>query len=196
MWRFCGKLVNRLCISQLKPRPPDPRGIEGDSGDLTRPMWGFNTHLKTYCPRGVVELTRCLFNPGHKRGFNAHAFLEAGTATGNCILLFFRNSCLRASTPFEICGTVEVLRSSIVVFLNLAKCDVQCSDKVTVILIYRYTDMEVHACIGRYKRSNCSNKGKQHLHMHIIIWTSCGSDLLCTSREGKWPGDTQMSFSK
>ena len=35
----------------------------------------------------------------------------------------------------------------------------------------------MHACIWRYKRSNCSNK----------IWT-------CTAREGKWPGDTQMPF--
>ena len=50
-------------------------------------------------------------------------------------------------------------------------------------------------CIGRYKCSNCSNiKGNS-------IWTStspceqitsCGSDFLCTSREGRWPGDTQM----
>ena len=83
---------------------------------------------------GAVELTRCLFHPGHKGGFNAHAFLKAGTARGNCIPLFFRNSCLRASTPFEICGSVEVLRSSITVFLNLAEC-MQSSDKVTGIFI-------------------------------------------------------------
>ena len=81
-----------------------------------------------------MELTRCLYYPGHKRGFNAHAFLESGTARENCIFLFFRNSCLRASTPFEICGSVEVLRSSIIVFLNLAEC-MQCSDKVTGIFI-------------------------------------------------------------
>ena len=81
-----------------------------------------------------MELTRCLFHPGHKRGFNAHAFLEAGTARENCIFLFLRDSSLRASTPFEICGSVEVLRSSIIVFLNLAEC-MQCSDKVTGIFI-------------------------------------------------------------
>ena len=39
----------------MKPRPPDPRGIAGDSGDLTRLMRGFNTHLTTCCPRGAVE---------------------------------------------------------------------------------------------------------------------------------------------
>ena len=101
---------------------------------------------------------------------------------------------------YEICGFFEVSRSSIIAFLNLA--DVTCS--VLIILIsdrysYRYTEMEVHACIGRYKRSNYSNiKGNN-------IWTStspceqitlCGSDFLCTSREGRWPGDTQMPFSK
>ena len=78
-----------------------------------------------------MELTRCLFYPGRKRGFDGHAFLEAGTATANCILLRFRNSCLRASTLFEIRGSVEVFRSSFIVFLNLAECDTQCSDKVT-----------------------------------------------------------------
>ena len=66
---------------------------------------------------------------------NAQAVLEEGTATGNCVLLFFRNNCLRASTPFEICGPVEVFRSSIILFLNLAECDMQCSDKVTDIFI-------------------------------------------------------------
>ena len=65
-----------------------------------------------------------------------HAILEAGTTTGNCILLFFRkSSCLRASTPFEICGSVQVFRISIIVFLNLAECDMQCSDKVIGIFI-------------------------------------------------------------
>ena len=62
-----------LCISQLKLRPPDPRGIAGDSGDLTRLMRGFNTQLTTCCPRGAVELTRYSFDPGHERGFNTHA---------------------------------------------------------------------------------------------------------------------------
>ena len=57
----------------MKPRPPDPRGIAGDSGDLTRLMRGFNTHLTTCCPRGAVELTRYSFDPGHERGFNTHA---------------------------------------------------------------------------------------------------------------------------
>ena len=83
-------------------------------------------------PRGAVELTGCLFHPGNGRGFNAHAFfffLEAETTAKNCILLFFRNSCLRASTPFAISRSVEVFRSSIVVFLNFAECDMQCTDK-------------------------------------------------------------------
>ena len=87
-----------------------------------------------HSPRGAVELTRCLFHPGHKRGYNAHAFLEEGTARENCILLFLRNSSLRASTPFEICGSVKVSRSSIIVFLNLGEW-LQCSDKVTGIFI-------------------------------------------------------------
>ena len=64
---------------------PDPRGIAGDSGDLTQLMRGFNTHLTTCCPPGggggAVELTRCLFHPGHKRGFNAHIF-ESGDSNG------------------------------------------------------------------------------------------------------------------
>ena len=82
-------------------------------------------------PRGMVELTGCLFHPGNGRGFNAHAFffLEAETAAENCTLLFFRNSCLRASTPFEISRSVEVFRSSIVVFLNFAECDMRGTDK-------------------------------------------------------------------
>ena len=42
---------------------------------------------------------------------------------------------MRASTPFEICGCVEVFRISIIVFLNLAECDMQCSDKVAGIFI-------------------------------------------------------------
>ena len=110
-----------VCISQLKPRPPDSCSITGCGRDLTWPaMQGFNTHLTTCCPWGGVRLTRCLFNPGHECGFNAHAFLELGTATGNCILLFFRNSCFRASTPFKICGSVQVFRSSNIVFLHLA----------------------------------------------------------------------------
>ena len=46
----------------------------------------------------------------------------------------------QASTPFEIFGSVEVFRSSIIVFLNLAECDMQCSDKVIGIL-FRYTEM-------------------------------------------------------
>jgi len=116
------------------PWPLDPRSIVGDNRDLTWLIQGFNTHLTTCCPGGAVELTRCLFYPGHKRGFNAHAFLKAGTARGNFILLFFRNSCLRASTPLEICGSVEVFRSSIIVFLNFAEY-MQCSDKVTGIFI-------------------------------------------------------------
>ena len=57
----------------MKPRPPDPRDIAGDSGDLTRLMRGFNTHLTTCCPRGSVELTRYSFDPGHERGLNTHA---------------------------------------------------------------------------------------------------------------------------
>ena len=48
---------------------------------------------------------------------------------------FFRNSWLRALTLSEIRRSVEVVRSSIIVFLNLADCDtctcMQCSDKVT-----------------------------------------------------------------
>ena len=36
--------AKQLFISQLKPRPRDPLSIAGDSGDLTRPMRGFNTH--------------------------------------------------------------------------------------------------------------------------------------------------------
>ena len=60
-------------IETPAPRPPDPRGIAGDSGDLTRLMRGFNTHLTTCCPRGAVELTRYSFDPGHERGFNTHA---------------------------------------------------------------------------------------------------------------------------
>ena len=96
---------------------PDPRCIAGDSGDLTRPMRGFKIHLTTCCPWEAVELTRCLFYLGRK-GFDGHAFLEAATAMGNCILLRFRNSCLRALTPFKIRGSVEVFRSSFIVFLN------------------------------------------------------------------------------
>ena len=54
-------------IETPAPRPP------GHSGDLTRLMRGFNTHLTTCCPRGAVELTRYSFDPGHERGFNTHA---------------------------------------------------------------------------------------------------------------------------
>ena len=36
----------------------------------------------------------------------------------------------------------------------------------------------------------------KNVNLHITVWTSCGSDFLCTSREGRWPGDTQMPFSK
>ena len=54
-------------IETPTPRPP------GHSGDLTRLMRGFNTHLTTCCPRGAVELTRYSFDPGHERGFNTHA---------------------------------------------------------------------------------------------------------------------------
>ena len=50
---------------------------------------------------------------------------------------------------------------------------------VLIILIsdrysYRYTEMEVHACIGRYKRSNCSSiKGNNiNLDIHITMWTN------------------------
>ena len=57
-------------IETPAPRPP---GHSGDSGDLTRLMRGFNTHLTTCCPRGAVELTRYSFDPGHERGFNTHA---------------------------------------------------------------------------------------------------------------------------
>ena len=71
-----------------------------------------------------MEFTRCLFYLGRKRGFDGHAFLEAATATRNCILLRFRNSFLRALTPFKIPGSVEVFRSSFIVFLNLAECSV------------------------------------------------------------------------
>ena len=52
---------------------PGPRCIAGDSGDLTRLMRGFNTHLTTCCPRGAVELTSYSFDPGYERGFNTHA---------------------------------------------------------------------------------------------------------------------------
>ena len=30
--------------------------------------------------------------------------------------------------------------------------------------------------------------------MHITMWTSCGSDLPCTSREGRWPENTQIPW--
>ena len=79
------------------------------------------------CPRGVVELTRCLSHPGHEQGLNKHAFLEREEQWGT-VSFFGRNSCLRASTPYEICGFFEVSRSSIIAFLNLAECDMQCSD--------------------------------------------------------------------
>ena len=71
-------------------------------------------------------------------------------------------------------------------FLNLAECDMQCSVKVTGVFIGTRTCK----CIERYKPSSCSNKGNN-------IWT-CTSpcDLLCTSREGRWPGDIQKSFTK
>ena len=84
---------------------------------------------------GGGEINKMPCHPGHERGFNVQAVFEAGTATGNCILLFFRNNCLRASTHCEICGSVEVFRSSIILFLNLAECYMQCSDKVTGIFI-------------------------------------------------------------
>ena len=78
-------LSNNECISQLKPRPP-------------RHGWrqrGFNTHSTMCCPRGVVELTRCLSHPGHK-----HTFLEREQQWGT-VSFFGRNSCLRASTPYH-----------------------------------------------------------------------------------------------
>ena len=129
---FFASTANKIYASDnWNPGPPNPRCIARDSGDLTRPMRGFKIHFTTCCPWEAVELTRCLFYPGRKRGFDGHAFLEAGTATGNSIFLRFRNSCLRASTPFEIRGSVEVFRSPFIVFLNLAECDTQCSDKVT-----------------------------------------------------------------
>ena len=59
-------------IETPAPRPPG-HSAAGDSGDLTRLMRGFNTHLTTCCPRGSVELTRYSFDPGHERGFNTHA---------------------------------------------------------------------------------------------------------------------------
>ena len=65
--------VMHQSIETPAPRPPDTRGIAGDSGDLTRLMRGFNTHLTTCCPRESVELTRYSFDPGHERGFNTHA---------------------------------------------------------------------------------------------------------------------------
>ena len=74
-----------------------------------------------------LELTRCLFYPGHERGFNTHVFSEARTAVENCRLFY--------SEIFEICGSVDVLRSSITVFLNIAYCDMQCSDKAKGICI-------------------------------------------------------------
>ena len=70
-------LENLLCINQLKPRPSDPRGIAGDSRDLMRPTRGFNKHLTACCPWMAVKLTRCLFHPGHERGFNVHAFFPS-----------------------------------------------------------------------------------------------------------------------
>ena len=75
---------------------------------------------------------------GHEQGFKTHKFLEEGTTTEICILFSSETvnyCCLRAPTLFEICRSVEVARSSIIVFLNLADCDtctcMQCSDKVT-----------------------------------------------------------------
>ena len=73
-------------------------------------------------------------------------FRKRGQQRGT-VSFFGRNSCLRASTPFEICGSFEVSRSSIIVFLNLAECDMQCSDKVTGIFIG--TLGNVSACMYR-----------------------------------------------
>ena len=36
----------------------------------------------------------------------------------------------------------------------------------------------------------------KNVNVHITVWTSCGSDFLRACREGMWPGDTQMPFSK
>ena len=58
---------------------------------------------------GVVELARCMLHPGHKKGFNMHKYLEEETATRKCNPFFFRNSCLRAPSPFEICRSSEAL---------------------------------------------------------------------------------------
>ena len=81
-------------------------------------------------PRGMVELTGCLFHPGNGRGFNAHAFFFWKRRQQRRTVSFFSSeSCLRASTPFEISRSVEVFRSSIVVFLNFAECDMQGTDK-------------------------------------------------------------------
>ena len=71
------------------PPPPNPRCIARDSGDLTRPVRGFKIHFTTCCPWEAVELTRCLFYPGRKRGFDGHAFLEAGTASSSCLRALF-----------------------------------------------------------------------------------------------------------
>ena len=60
---------------------PHPRGIAADSGDLTRPMLGFNAHLTTCGPRGVVELIKYELYPGRERGFNRERpESKAGTA--------------------------------------------------------------------------------------------------------------------
>ena len=81
-------------------------------------------------PRGAVELTGCLFHPGNGRGFNAHAFFFWKRRQQRRTVSFFSSeSCLRASTPFEISRSVEVFRSSIVVFLNFAECDMRGTDK-------------------------------------------------------------------
>ena len=101
-------------------------------------------------------------------------FWKRGQQRGTASLFFLGNSGLRAPTPFEICGSVEVFRSSIIVFLNLAECDMQCSVKVTGVFIGTRTCK----CIERYKRSNCSNKGNN-------IWTCtspcehCAASICC-----------------
>ena len=79
-----------------------------------------------------MELIRCLFYPGHEQGFNMHVFSEEGTATGNCILF----------SSETVVGGNQLFRSSIIVFLNLADCDI-CSVLIGTgdRYFYRYTEI-------------------------------------------------------
>ena len=97
-------------------------------------MRGFNTHLTRCCPRGAVELTRRLSTRVMSGDLTSTHFWKRGQQRGT-VSFFRRNGCFRASTPFEVCGSFQVSLALSLQFLNLAECDVQCSDKVTGILI-------------------------------------------------------------